>query len=287
MKYQVPKPKLQGSNPLGPGAWNLKKGVTENLEKSREVIKQKIMKTIFYLILITVFFSSCAAYHSGYMVGSGSLTQGNFSYVAHDINGSYSAVYVFGIGGLTKSTLVHNAKLIMLHDFPLKNNQALVNLTVNYKTAWYALGIVAISTCTITADVVEFSGALSSVNSSPYPNYNFTDQSKVNLYQNNDKALTEPIKTNVNQNKENNDNINRSDDLDKLSETELYELKKKAIEKSDYNKVELILFEIVRRKYGDVSTDELEIKKKNAMQNHDQNTLNELNYELRRRKNNK
>jgi hypothetical protein len=43
----------------------------------------------------------------------------------------------------------------MLKSYLLNKNQALVNLTVNFKNSYY-LGIFQTVTCTVTADVVEF-----------------------------------------------------------------------------------------------------------------------------------
>ena len=43
----------------------------------------------------------------------------------------------------------------LLIENPLKSNQALSNLTVNFKNS-FILGIVSTVTCTVTADIVEF-----------------------------------------------------------------------------------------------------------------------------------
>ena len=89
------------------------------------------------------------------MTNSTALSQANFEYVSNNIQGSESVTYVLGIGGMTKETLVDNAKKDMLQRNPLKANQALCNLTVNMKTS-YQLGLFITVTCTVTADVVEF-----------------------------------------------------------------------------------------------------------------------------------
>lgn len=111
------------------------------------------MKWIAALFAISLL-SGCAM-HAGYMTNSASLTQANFSYVQMNIKGDSRATYVLGIGGFNKNTLVNFAKQQMLADHPLKNNQALVNVTVNFKRAT-VLGIYTEVNCRVTADVVEF-----------------------------------------------------------------------------------------------------------------------------------
>ena len=44
----------------------------------------------------------------------------------------------------------------MLVASPLKGNQALVNLTVNFKSSYYLGFLVMTQKCIVTADVVEF-----------------------------------------------------------------------------------------------------------------------------------
>lgn len=118
-------------------------------------MKNVIIKSIF-AIAISVFITSCAATHNGYMANSASLSAANFSYVKKDLRGQATATYIFGFGGIARKTLVDDAKRQMLASNPLKNNQTLANLTVNFKTASYAGYVVNIVTCTVTADLVEF-----------------------------------------------------------------------------------------------------------------------------------
>jgi hypothetical protein len=114
-------------------------------------IALKISVTLFFTLLLT----SCAAYHSGYMASSVSLSSANFSYVKLNVKGKSTATYILGIGGLGKETLVNSAKEQMLSENKLKNNQGLSNLTVNFKNS-NILGILSKVTCTVTADIVEF-----------------------------------------------------------------------------------------------------------------------------------
>lgn len=118
-------------------------------------MKKQIFKSLF-AILIAITLSSCASY-SGSMLSSASLNSANFSYVKENISGTASVMYLFGIGGgFFKEDwgLVQEAKKKMLLSNPLKKNQALVNITVNFKTKFILFS--ASRACTITADVVEF-----------------------------------------------------------------------------------------------------------------------------------
>lgn len=97
--------------------------------------------------------TSCAL-HSGYMNNSAALNQANFDYVERGLTGSASTTKVIGIGGLGKSAIVDEAKRDMLKNNSLKANQALANVTVNWKRSFLIL--VEKNKCTVTADVIEF-----------------------------------------------------------------------------------------------------------------------------------
>ena len=58
------------------------------------------------------------------------------------------------IGGLEKNTLVADAKKDLLENYPLKENQALANITVDFKNS--IVFFVIKTKVTITADVIEF-----------------------------------------------------------------------------------------------------------------------------------
>jgi hypothetical protein len=117
-------------------------------------MKKNILKITLFTA-IAALLTSCSAGHSGYMANSTSLSSANFSYIKQNIKGDATATYILGIGGIAKETLVNDAKQNMLAENPLKNNQALANLTVNFKISQY-LGLYATAKCTVTADVVEF-----------------------------------------------------------------------------------------------------------------------------------
>jgi len=118
------------------------------------------MKNIIFrlalVLLATSFMSSCVATHSGYMVNSASLSSNNFHYVRTDARAKASATYFLGIGGYQHRALVAEAKQILIAKTGLSDNQALANVTVNWKTKITFLGLVLTKTCSISADIVEF-----------------------------------------------------------------------------------------------------------------------------------
>jgi len=122
---------------------------------NQKLMKKLCLKSVIAISIIALF-SSCMAMHSGYMSNSAALSSANFSYVTQNIKGKSTATYILGIGGLAKETLVDNAKKQMLESNPLKSNQVLANLTVNFKTSLYFGYIYKTVTCTVTADIVQF-----------------------------------------------------------------------------------------------------------------------------------
>lgn len=110
------------------------------------------MRLSFLIVLIAFIFSSCA-FHSGVMTGSASITDANFKYVAL-AKGTSTTTQVFGIGGLKKKALVFEAKKDLLFNYPLRNGQALANVTVDLKKTF--VFIVVKTRVTVTADIVDF-----------------------------------------------------------------------------------------------------------------------------------
>ena len=114
------------------------------------------MKKNFLKILVAVvsvlFFSSCAV-HTGMMTGNASLSSNNFKTVKM-ASGTSKATKFFGLGGLGKDALVLEAKKDLLQNSPLKEGQALANVTVDFKNSF--IFIVATEKVTVTADIVEF-----------------------------------------------------------------------------------------------------------------------------------
>jgi len=113
----------------------------------------KKFRLVVFIISSLFVFSSCAI-QGGYISNSASLSHGNFSYVNENISGTASNVYFFCIGGLAKQEIVAKAKEDMLIKYPLKSNQTLANITINWTNSYFL--IVNARKCTLTADIVEF-----------------------------------------------------------------------------------------------------------------------------------
>ena len=116
-------------------------------------MKKIVLKSVIILFVIS-FLSSCAL-HNGYIQNSASLSSNNFTYVKKDIKGAASATYVFGLGGLAKTAILDNAKKDLLSANPLKDNQALANITISWKKT-FVLPFAITNRCTVTADIIEF-----------------------------------------------------------------------------------------------------------------------------------
>jgi len=114
---------------------------------------KRIFKLVFFVVGLQLFFSSCAI-HNGYICNSASLNQANFSYVNKNISGTASTLKFLGIGGLERQAIVAEAKKNMLIGIPLKSNQTLANITINWKRGFFL--IITTTECTVTADIVEF-----------------------------------------------------------------------------------------------------------------------------------
>ena len=107
------------------------------------------------LIIMAITFIYGCALHSGYMANSAALGSANFSYSKMNAKGTSSAEYFLGIGGLDRNNIVNAAKQNLLATNPLEANQALVNVTVNFKTEIYFLIYIKVK-CGVTADIVTF-----------------------------------------------------------------------------------------------------------------------------------
>lgn len=116
----------------------------------RNLLKLSLVFFIFPLL------SGCIASHVGNMTGSASLDAPNFMYKKQDVYGTSKAVYVLGIGGVARQSLILEAKRNMLKANPLRNNQALANVAVSYKSSAFLGFIVTTVNCTVSADIVEF-----------------------------------------------------------------------------------------------------------------------------------
>lgn len=117
-------------------------------------MRKTIFKSIFVLT-ITLLLTSCAANLVGGMSDSASLNSKNFTYVKKNIKGMSQATYILGFGGMKREAIVNESKQKMLENNPLKDNQAIANLSVDFKVSNF-LNIVKTVKCYVSADVVEF-----------------------------------------------------------------------------------------------------------------------------------
>lgn len=115
-------------------------------------MKNKILIAVLVVTTIT----SCVSLHGGMTSSSVSLSSNNFTYIAQGVQGSASVTqYVALVPGFRK-TLINDAKNEILKKYPLKNNQALANITIDIKNNLILGPVVRITKCTVTADIVEF-----------------------------------------------------------------------------------------------------------------------------------
>jgi len=110
------------------------------------------MKNLLLISLLALIMSSCA-FHAGMMTGNASITDNNFR-VVKIIDGQAFTTHILGIGGLSKSALVLEAKKNMLKNHPLRKGQALANVTVDVKKTFVLIYVKTL--ITVSADVIDF-----------------------------------------------------------------------------------------------------------------------------------
>lgn len=115
------------------------------------------MRKIVYLLVFGFIISmyGCVAFHNGQYFSTTQLNTNNFDYVSTNAEGIASVGYFLGLGGMKRSSLIGEAKKDLLMKNKLRRNQALANVTVNFKTS-SVLGIYIQMKCVMTADIVEF-----------------------------------------------------------------------------------------------------------------------------------
>ena len=112
------------------------------------------MKNLSLLLLLSIMFSSCASFHSGYLTGVAPPIENNFKY-AGNVMGKAQVTYILGIGGFLREGLVREAKNNLIQNNPVKDGQTLVNFTVDQERSFY-LGIVITHKVIITADILQY-----------------------------------------------------------------------------------------------------------------------------------
>lgn len=101
------------------------------------------------IIFLSIFLASCATFHSGTLTGNVFPNQKIVDFAI----GTEKATYVLGIGGNKKDALVYNAKRNLYNSFPLKENQAYSNFTIDFKNSFKLVYFER--KVIITADIVE------------------------------------------------------------------------------------------------------------------------------------
>jgi hypothetical protein len=117
-------------------------------------MKNIIKLSTFAILMLMV--SSCAI-HTGVMGNSAQLSHANFSYVKTGLYGTCQTTRVLGFGRVFKADLVEEAKKDMLEGYELQPNQALANVTVDWKHGRYIL--VKTTKCSVNA----YSGRISDI----------------------------------------------------------------------------------------------------------------------------
>lgn len=109
----------------------------------------------FASVMFVVF--GCAGMHSVTALPSATLDRGNFKYV-RPVEATESAVYVFGIGGMSGRAREENAYNKMMEEANLGPNQTIVNVSFRKNThLYFPLGVFCTSVTTrVSGWVVEF-----------------------------------------------------------------------------------------------------------------------------------
>jgi len=127
------------------------------------------MKTVirlFMLLALTATINSCA-FHSGVMTGNAALSDANFKVVDYAI-GTSETIKIFGLGGVATDALVLEAKRNLYENYPLKEGQALANISVDFKRAFFP--ILSKDKVVISADIIDFNeGAIAKQNVDEFP----------------------------------------------------------------------------------------------------------------------
>ncbi len=95
----------------------------------------------FAVTVLSLFLTSCITLHNGNFFNTTQVNTNNFRYVKQNAEGSSTVTYFLGLGGGRKAALIADAKKRLLRSNPLKDNQALVNININFKYTSIFLGI--------------------------------------------------------------------------------------------------------------------------------------------------
>lgn len=124
------------------------------------VNKQYTMKKIVFMFIGTMFLFSSCAIHNGLTSNANNhntevvLSNKNFK-VTDIVKGESKAMYVFGIGGLSKKAMIAEARANMLSRANIVgSSKAIVNETVEVKHSFFPL--VRLYQVTVSGHIVEF-----------------------------------------------------------------------------------------------------------------------------------
>jgi hypothetical protein len=110
------------------------------------------MRVLFGLIFLTIMLFSCAS-HQGYMSTNAVIIDTEFQIVGTAV-GQSKSWKLLGVGGVNRDALVFDAKKDLYSSIELKPGQALTNITVDMKKAYYLL--FWMEKVTVTAEIVDF-----------------------------------------------------------------------------------------------------------------------------------
>lgn len=114
------------------------------------------MKRLIFTLIAVITLTGCVSIHTGISTSSASLNKNNFIYVAKNVKGTATVTQYIALIPGGKNTLVNDAKQKILRKYPLKDNQALSNITIDFKRSLILGPLVTRNKCTVTADIVEF-----------------------------------------------------------------------------------------------------------------------------------
>lgn len=115
------------------------------------------MKNFILVTLIAILCASCFGVHHGSFQSSAQLTENNYKIVKRNAQGKASTVVVLWIGGLSKEAMVAEAKQNLMKANNVTDTQLLVNVSVDWQVITTPAYFIAWqNTCTVTADIIEF-----------------------------------------------------------------------------------------------------------------------------------
>jgi len=113
------------------------------------------LKSIILFAAFSILFTNCAIVHKGSFISSALLDKGNFK-IKGIATGSSSTIYIIGLGGITQSGLIAEAKKDLYKDAHLLDNQVLANISCDHNYSYIFGPIYIRHQVILTGDIVEF-----------------------------------------------------------------------------------------------------------------------------------